>query len=79
MSVLARSAVARPAKFANDPPLSSTPSPLGSKPTIVFSHSITWCSMVVAAGADRHEVTFWLIAEASRSAIAPAKLPEDCT
>ena len=42
-------------------------SPSGSKPTIVFSQSITWCSMVVAAGADRHEVTFWLIAEASRS------------
>ena len=26
--------------------------------TISFIHSITWCSMVVAAGADRQEVTF---------------------
>jgi hypothetical protein len=57
-SVLARIAAASAAKFANDPPLNRMPAPGWPKPTIVFNQSITWCSTVVADGADRHDVTF---------------------
>ena len=53
--------------------------PAGSNPTIVFIQSMTWCSIVVADGADRHEVTFWLSADARKSPTTPAKLPADCT
>ena len=79
MSVLARSATARPAKLANDPPLSNKPVAAGSNPTMALSQSMTRCSTAVADGADRHDVTFWLSAEARKSAATPAKLPDDCT
>jgi hypothetical protein len=53
--------------------------PFGSKPTNSFSQSITWCSIVVADGAERQDVTFWLSADARKSATTPGKLPADWT
>ena len=54
-----------------EPPLTKRPSASDAKPTNSPSQRIVVRSSCVAAGADRHEVTFWSAAEVSRSAPTP--------
>ena len=49
------------------------------QPIASASQSITTCSMVAAAGPERHAVTFWLRTLASRSAAAAIGSPEPRT
>jgi hypothetical protein len=75
---LASRAMARPIKFASDPPLVKIP-PNPSQPIACASHEMTVRSITVVAGPDRHAVPFWLITEANRSPNAPTTSPEPIT
>ena len=54
-----------------EPPLTKTPAASDAKPMSSPSQRIVVRSTCVAAGADRHEVTFWSAADARRSAATP--------
>jgi hypothetical protein len=47
------------------------------QPTASASQPTTACSIAVAAGPERHDVTFWLSAAASKSPIAPTGSPRE--
>ena len=68
---LAWSATSSAVRFACEPPLTSTPAASGAKPVSSPSQRSTRRSISVAAGEDRHAVTFWFAADASRSAAMP--------
>ena len=66
-------------QVAADPPLTRIPVAAASKPTNSPSQRNVWCSTAAAAGPERHEVRFWLAAEASRSAAIATGAGGDCT
>src|SRR6185295_10717361 len=66
-------------RLAIEPPLVSNPDGSSLKPTIEPSHRTTASSTSVAAGPERHEVTFELSAEATRSAKTPIGFAGEAT
>jgi hypothetical protein len=78
-SVAARSAMRSAVRLAIEPPLTRRPAASSAKPTSAPSHRTATRSTCVAAGAERHAVTFWSAAEASRSAATPTGDGGDCT
>jgi len=75
---LASRAIARPMRFADDPPPTRLPVK-PSQPTAPASQRSTVRSIVTAAGADRQAVTFWFSTDAYRSPIAATGSPEPST
>jgi hypothetical protein len=75
---LASRAIARPIRFADDPPPARLPAK-PSHPIASASQRTTVRSTVTAAGADRQAVTFWLSTDAYRSPIAATGSPEPST
>src|SRR5215208_612127 len=71
-------AIAKAIRFAAEPPPHRLPEKPGQQ-TASASHLTTASSIDVAAGADRHDVTFWLSAAASNSPSAPTGSPEPAT
>ena len=53
------------------PPLTSRPSPDAGNPISSAIQRVVWASISVAIGARVNAPTFWLIADASRSARMP--------
>ena len=75
---LASRAMARPIRFASDPPLVSVPvNP--EQPIASASQPATVRSMTAVAGPDRQAVPFWLITEANRSPSAATGSPDPMT
>src|SRR6185503_12732977 len=68
-------AIARPIRFAIEPPPVKLPVK-PEQPIASASHRTTSCSIVIAAGDERHAVTFWFSTLATRSATAATGSPE---
>jgi hypothetical protein len=66
-------------RFAADPPPTRIPVAAASNPTKSPSQRSVCCSTAAAAGPDRHDVTFWSAADASRSAATATGAGGDCT
>ena len=75
---MASRAIARPIRFASDPPLVTVP-PNPVQPTASASQETTVRSITAVAGPDRQAVPFWLITDANRSPKAPTGSPEPIT
>ena len=70
---MASRAIARPIRFARDPPLVTVP-PNPVQPTASASQETTVRSIIAVAGPDRQAVPFWLITDANRSPKAAHRL-----